>query len=125
MPYLSKFQEETEFIEGSKCRRGGNSHSQKCFNLTGLRSIKRLGANEALVKDISGEILHSFTRGNYWIKRKAKKKKSNAQFKERKKQVFIHRWSSKSFKSVKYFKMDLNSNRKNSMAYVAVSYQKL
>lgn len=78
-----------------------------------------------MVKDISGEILHSFTRGNYWIKRKAKKKKSNAQFKERKKQVFIHRWSSKSFKSVKYFKMDLNSNRKNSMAYVAVSYQKL
>lgn len=53
------------------------------------------------------------------------KKKTNAQFKERKKQVFIHRWSSKSFKSVKYFKVDLNSNRKNSMAYVAVSYQKL
>lgn len=77
MPYLSKFQEEIEFIERSKCRRGGNSHSQMCFSLTGLRSIKRLVGNKALVymvRDISGESLHSFTRGNYWIKRKAEKK---------------------------------------------------
>lgn len=55
-------------------------------------------------EDISGKSLHSFTRGNYWIKRKAEKK-SNVWFKGRKKQVFIHRLSSKSW-------TDLNSDKK-------------
>lgn len=77
-----------------------------------------------MVKDISGKFCILLQEETTGLREKLKKK-ANAQFKERKKQVFIHRLSSKSFKSVKYFKMDLNSNRKNSMAYVAVSYQKL